>query len=137
MEANLDSSEHDVKAPIVDRSLSPLGLFAAKTVIFTSICAASIVITVALSSSFVEGTVERVTTRIEHSTKIGGAQFWAKAEEALKQAGDPEQSMSPERQKILLGELRNLSNQWKPFLMEAYAILTEPPNASGTPPRLR
>ena len=111
--------------------LPPLVMFAAKTVIVASVVTTSIII----AASFLAGYVNDTAERLSNMTKVGGAQFWSRLEADLTKAAEPGSGLSPEKQKQILEQLRLVSNKWKPFLNEAYTIVTEPPNAA--PPAQR
>lgn len=127
----MSSLEHAKSAEIAERGLSPLGVFAAKTVIVASVVTTSIIVATAFVTSYVTDTAERLSGL----TKVGGSAFWGKLEEDLAKAAAPDSGLSPEKQKQILDQLRLVSNKWKPFVSEAYAIVTEP--AETKPPSQR
>jgi hypothetical protein len=135
VEVALNSSEQMAVSSVAEDALSPIGLFAAKTIIIASVVTTSIIIIGALLPVFADGAVNRLSAGIERTTKIGGSQFWARVEQELDKAGDPTQGLSPEKQRALLNQLRRISDKWRPFLTEAYAIVTEPPDPSKGPSR--
>lgn len=106
-------------------ALSPLAVFAAKTVIVAAVCTTSIIVAASFLTAYVTDTAERLS----NLTKVGGASFWSKLEADLGKAAEPNSGLSPEKQKQILEQLRLVSNKWKPFLSEAYTIVTEPVNA--------
>ena len=108
-------------------SLSPLAVFAAKTVIVAAACTTSVIIAASFLTAYVNDTAER----LGNLTKVGGATFWSRLEADLGKAADPNSGLSPEKQKQILEQLRLVSNKWKPFLSEAYTIVTEPANAKA------
>jgi hypothetical protein len=120
----MSSHEHNRGAEIAERSLSPLVVFAAKTVIVASVFTTSIIV----AASFLTGYVNDTTDRLTNLTRVGsgGSPFWKRLEAELAKAGDPDSGLSPEKQKQILDQLRLASNKWKPFLSEAYTIITEP-----------
>jgi hypothetical protein len=56
---------------------------------------------------------------LQDSTKIGGAQFWAKVEKGLDQLADPKSEMPEERRQKILANIRALRERWWPFIAEA------------------
>ena len=127
----MSSLEHDRPAGIAERGLSPLAMFAAKTVIVASVVTTSIIV----ATSFVTGYVYDTAERLSNLTKVGGAAFWGRLEEDLAKAAAPDSGLSPEKQKQILDQLRLVSNKWKPFVSEAYAIVTEPAPTRPPPQR--
>jgi hypothetical protein len=128
-EASMTILERDQRAETA--GLSPLVVFAAKTLIVASVCTTSIII----AASFLTAYVGDAADRLGSLTKVGGAQFWNRLEADLGKAAAPDSGLSPEKQKQILEQLRLVSNKWKPFLSEAYTIITEP--ATAPPPTQR
>jgi hypothetical protein len=125
----MESSEISIPAlpsdAMQDRSISAhLLLFAGKALIAAIIFVASILII----AVHIENKVSRFAQEAQKATKIGGSEFWKKIEQEIDRAGDPDQAISPEKKQKILGELRLITAQWKPFLTEAYSIVTAPPN---------
>jgi hypothetical protein len=59
-----------------------------------------------------------------HDVRIGGPAFWGKVEAALDRATDPAEAMPPEKKKRLLSQIRAVSAEWAPYVLEAYAGAT-------------
>ena len=98
-----------------DRTIAfQLKLFAGKVLIVAAVSVASFLIVATL--------VER---KMSEFAKIGGSRFWESVQNELDRAADPDRGPSPETKQRLLANLRAITAQWKPFLAEAEAILTE------------
>jgi hypothetical protein len=101
-----------------------LALFAGKTLIVAIVFVASFLVV----AVHVEHKAAEFAQQLQKATKIGGAEFWKKVEQEIDRAGDPEQAVSPEKKQKILSELRAITAQWKPFMAEAYMIVTETPS---------
>ena len=111
-----------------DRSISSqLLLFAGKALIAAVIFVGSVLII----AVHIENKMSRFAQEIQKATKIGGSEFWKKIEQEIDRAGDPEQAISPEKKQKILSELRVITAQWKPFLTEAYSIVTASPSETA------
>jgi len=132
MAASSSTSEQGDKPIAPANSLSPLMMFAAKTIIVVSVCTTALIVSSSYLSSNVLQIIDRASERLKEASggfSIGGSPFWTKLENELDRIADPQSGLSPEKQEKLLIKLRAASNKWKPFLAEVYAIVTEPPPA--------
>jgi hypothetical protein len=108
---------------------SQLILFAAKTWIVAVVFVVSFLIV----AVHVENRMNQFALQMQRVTKIGGAAFWGKLEQELDRAADPQQEISDEKKQKILNDLRTITAQWKPFVNEAYSILTEAPGVPAVP----
>jgi hypothetical protein len=108
---------------------SQLILFAGKTLIVAVVFVVSFLIV----AVHVENRMNQFALQMQKATKIGGAAFWGKMEQELDRAADPQQAISDEKKQKILSDLRTITAQWKPFMNEAYSIVTETPGVPTVP----
>jgi hypothetical protein len=107
------------------RSLAwQLTLFGGKTLIVAVVFVASILVI----AVHLEHKAAEFAQQLQKGTKVGGSEFWKKVEQEIDRAGDPGQAISPEKKQKILSELRAITAEWKPFMTEAYSIVTETPS---------
>lgn len=83
------------------------------------------------TSDLLAGT-DRMARSIE-SNLGGGSRFWTKVTEEIERAAAPEKEMPAEQKKKLLMDIRTLASRWRPFVLEAKAILADVPSAPEPP----
>jgi hypothetical protein len=140
MDASVNNPEDKNVASVSETSLSPLVMFSAKTIIVVSVCTTAVIVSSSFLSRHVErvvgsfsNVIDRASTVVDGTFRIGGGAFWTKLETELDRMADPQAGLTPERQERLLVKLRAASEKWKPFLTEAYMIVTEPPHPAKAP----
>lgn len=64
---------------------------------------------------------------------ITGRGLWARVEGALDRIADPSNALPEQKKQKLLGDIRSIVTQWRPFIIEAVPLFSAPP-AAGTQP---
>jgi hypothetical protein len=60
---------------------------------------------------------------------LGGREFWAKIEDGLDRAADPDTDLPAEKKQKLLSDVRVIVARWRPFIDAAQSEMQKPPDA--------
>ena len=126
-------------------SAAGLGQFALKALIVIGLIAGTLTASTLWVSSRVDRTIRNTQEKVEQyaaivrqNTKIGGEQFWEKAERKLARAAEPDQDLPPEKKQKLLSDIHVLVERWRPFIAEIaplFADFQKPASAAASPMR--
>jgi hypothetical protein len=74
---------------------------------------------------YTEAKMEQYAATMQQYTKVGGAQFWERAERELERAADPSHELPPEKKQKLLSEIHVLVERWRPFMTEIAPLFSD------------
>jgi hypothetical protein len=69
--------------------------------------------------------MQQYAARMEQYTKLGGAQFWERAEHELERAADPSHELPLEKKQKLLSEIHVVVERWRPFMTEIAPLFSD------------
>ena len=107
--------------PQAEMRMGPIGHFLVKTVIIAGAILVSAWIMLDLLDDFADRRMQQFERTLRSATSLGGRQFWTKLENQLAELADPRADIPPEKKQKILGEIKVISDRWRPFLMEAAA----------------
>jgi hypothetical protein len=119
----MDMETSDEATSRADMRLGPIGQFAVKTVIVAAAIIVSAWIMLDVLDDFADRRMQQFERTLRSATSLGGRQFWTKLENQLEQLADPKSDLPPEKKQKILGEIKVISDRWRPFLMEAAAAV--------------
>jgi len=124
-------------------STAGIGQFALKALIVVVLIVATLSVSAVWIVSSVDRTIRNTQEKVEQyaaivrqNTKIGGEQFWEKAERELERATGPDQDLPAEKKQKLLSEIHVLVERWRPFMAELaplFADFQKPASAGASP----
>jgi hypothetical protein len=109
--------------PQAEMRMGPIGHFLVKTVIIAGAILVSAWIMLDLLDDFADRRMQQFERTLRSATSLGGRQFWTKLENQLAELADPRADIPPEKKQKILGEIKVISDRWRPFLMEAAAAV--------------
>src|SRR5262245_47565133 len=119
----MDMETSDEATSQADMRLGPIGQFAVKTAIVAGAIIVSAWIMLDVLDDFADRRMQQFERTLRSATSLGGRQFWTKLENQLAELADPRADLPPEKKQKILGEIKVISDRWRPFLMEAAAAV--------------
>jgi hypothetical protein len=119
----MDMETSDEATSRADMRLGPIGQFAVKTVIVAAAIVVSAWIMLDVLDDFADRRMQQFERALRSATSLGGRQFWNKLENQLEQLADPKSDLPPEKKQKILAQIKVISERWRPFLMEAAAVV--------------
>lgn len=96
---------------------SDVGAFAAKAVIAAVVTVATLAIS---ANILVSAVINQVRANI--LSDVGGNAFWTKVEDEMERLARGD-GISPEKKKRIISDVRAISAQWRPFVLELNAAV--------------
>ena len=116
---------------------SSLKQFTLKTAIVIFLIGAAIIIpgtiVVRKLEKWADRTMVLVQAEKQKLKQLTGRAFWARVEAELDRAADPKNAIPEEKKQKLLANIRAIATQWRPFVIEAGALISAPPAAENQP----
>ncbi len=81
--------------------------------------------------------VQQYAAIVRQNTKIGGEQFWEKAEGELERAAEPDGDLPAEKKQKLLSEIHVLVERWRPFMAEIAPLFADFQKPASAAPHMR
>jgi hypothetical protein len=123
----------DDVSPNQTRSKGTIASFVAKTAIVTAACFVFFALAVNYVTKIVDERITQVRSTIEkvQGGEIGSHGIVVKFTEVLENLAEERSDLSAEKKRKIIGDIRVVSDRWRPFVKEAYAAITgEPGKAS-------
>jgi hypothetical protein len=113
-----------------------IGQFALKAAIVIGLIAGTAVISAALLLPKIERIIVNAQARVQQLTKVGGHEFWTRAERELARAAEPTSDLTPEQKRRILSQINVIVERWRPFVAEIAPLFVDfqRPTAHPTSP---
>jgi hypothetical protein len=102
-----------------------IGQFALKAAIVIGLIAGTAVISAALLLPKIERIIVNAQARVQQLTKVGGHEFWTKAERELARAAEPASDLTPEQRRRILSQINVIVERWRPFVAEIAPLFVD------------
>jgi hypothetical protein len=106
--------------------------FVLKTLIVIGLIAGTLTASTVWVASRVDRTIRDTQDKVQQYaatmrqyTKVGGEQFWEKAERELERAADPDRDLPAEKKQKLLSEIHVLVERWRPFIAQVAPLFAD------------